>query len=198
VLRLSERTKLISRRELALAITLLSFGQYCLPFLRAQQKPNEYQVKAAYLFNFGKFVTSLASNGDAGRFTICVLGKDPFGVLLDSALANQTIGGQGVVARRLTKPEDAVGCRILFISSSEDHQLRDILMALAKNDVLTVSDIAQFSERGGMIEFIPQGDRVRFAVNVSNVEDAGLSLSSELLKVAVAVKRNAHRPGEGD
>jgi hypothetical protein len=156
-------------------------------------------VKAAYLYNFGKFVNrSAAASDDAKGFTICVLGKDPFGSLLDSALANQTIEGQSVIARRLASAQEAVGCRILFISSSEDHQLKDILMATAKNDALTVSDIAQFSERGGMIEFVPQGDRVRFAVNVSNVEDAGLSLSSELLKVAVSVKRNSPGSGGGE
>lgn len=195
---LSESRKPTNRRGLALALTALALSLSLAPLLWSQQKPNEYQVKAAYLYNFGKFVTWSAPSGEANRFTICVLGKDPFGTLLDSVLTNQTIEGQNVVARRLAKPEDAAGCRILFISSSEDHQLKEILMVLAKNGVLTVSDIAQFSERGGMIEFVPQGDRVRFAVNVSNVEDAGLSLSSELLKVAVAVRRNAHRSGDGD
>jgi hypothetical protein len=185
--------------RLIFTLSVLVLGLCLIPSAWPQQKPNEYQVKAAYLYNFGKFVNrSAATSDDAKGFTICVLGKDPFGSLLDSALANQTIEGQSVVARRLASAQEAVGCRILFISSSEDHQLKDILMVTAKNDALTVSDIAQFSERGGMIEFVPQGDRVRFAVNVSNVEDAGLSLSSELLKVAVSVKRNSHGAGGGE
>ena len=195
---MSESKKTTNRTGLVLALSALALSQ-CLPLsLWAQEKPNEYQVKAAYLYNFGKFVTWSAPSGEANRFTICVLGKDPFGALLDSVLANQMIEGQTVMARRLARPEDATGCRILFISSSEDHKLKEILMVLAKNGVLTVSDMEQFSERGGMIEFVPQGGRVRFAVNVSNTEDAGLSLSSELLKVAVAVKRNGHRSGDGD
>jgi hypothetical protein len=91
-----------------------------------------------------------------------------------------------------------MSCRVLFISSSEDRQLKDILTALNKSGVLTVSDMAQFSQRGGMIEFVLDGDKVRFEVNVSNTEDARLSLNSELLKVAVAVRRNPHRSGDGD
>ena len=157
-----------------------------------QPRPTEYAVKAAYLYNFGKFVdwpTKIGADRDKS-FAICVLGKDPFGATLDATLANQTIDGRGVVAKRVASSQEALDCRILFISSSESGQLKDILATLDKSGVLTVSDSPQFSQRGGMIQFVADGNKVRFEVNLTNTENAGLTLSSELLKVAVAVRRN--------
>src|SRR5437773_11134714 len=97
-----------------------------------QAKPTEYQVKAAYLYNFGKFVQWPAgfSASQNDSFIICVLGEDPFGPTLNATLRDETIAGKNVVARRIPKPEDALDCRILFISSSEDKQLKQILALL--------------------------------------------------------------------
>jgi hypothetical protein len=84
-----------------------------------------------------------------------------------------------------------VNCRIAFISTSEENRLKDVLEALDKAAVLTVSDIPQFSTRGGAIQFVLDGKKIRFEVNLTNATDAGLTLSSELLKVATAVRRNS-------
>jgi hypothetical protein len=168
------------------------------PYLWSQQpKPNEYQVKAAYLYNFGRFVqwpAEVAANNDSG-FTICVLGQDPFGPVLDSTLAGESINGKPVVTRRLSKPQEAADCRILFINSTEQKHLREIFVALDKEAILTVSDMRDFSRRGGMIQFVLDGERVRFEVNLANAENARLTLSSELLKVATVVRKN-DRPGD--
>ena len=192
----SEQRSSIWRRSGAcarFALVFLACVSFFVQTSRAQQAPpTEYQVKAAYLYNFGKFVDWSAASAPAKRdgFEICVLGQDPFGPSLDAALARQSIDGKSVMARRIAKPQDAVGCRILFISSSEDHQLKGIFTVLDGSGVLTVSDIPQFSQHGGMIEFTLEGNRVRFEVNLATAEAAGLTLSSELLKVAVAVRRN--------
>lgn len=162
--------------------------------MQAQQsKLPEYEVKAAYLYNFGKFVEwpATASSSKDNSFSICVLGQDPFGPALDAALAGQSIDGKNVVARRISRPQDAVNCRIAFISTSEENRLKDVLEALDKAAVLTVSDIPQFSTRGGAIQFVLDGKKIRFEVNLTNATDAGLTLSSELLKVATAVRRNS-------
>ena len=164
------------------------------PYAYAQLAASEYEVKAAYLYNFGKFVVwpekSAPRQGES--FEICVLGEDPFGSALDSAVLGETIGGKGVAIKRISKPQDMGNCRVLFISTSEAAGLPEILATLDKASVLTVSDMPQFSQRGGMIEFVLDGNRVRFEVNVTNAEDAGLNLSAALLKVAVRVTRNAH------
>jgi hypothetical protein len=158
-----------------------------------QSKPSEYQVKAVYLFNFGRFVDWSASltTAKSDSFAVCVIGQDPFGRTLDSTLAGELIDQKKVVAKRISRPQEAATCQVLFISLSEDARLKDILPLLDKLSVLTVSDIPRFSERGGMIQFVLEKDKIRFEVNLTNAERAGLSLSSELLKVAMAVKKNS-------
>jgi hypothetical protein len=177
---------------------ILSWLLLTVPCLRAQQpRPDEFQVKAAYLYNFGRFVEWPGESAqDKGRsFEICVLGMDPFGPTLDATLASETIGGKSVMAKRISKAQDVDGCRIVFISSSEENHLKDVLAALEKTSVLTVSDIPGFSQRGGMIGFILDGSRVRFDVNLASAQGAGLTLSSELLKVATSVRRDTHPGG---
>jgi hypothetical protein len=152
--------------------------------------PTEYEVKAAYLYNFGKFVDWPANVTTArDSFTICVLGDDPFGATFDTTIAGESINGKKVVVNRIARPKDAVSCRILFVSSSEGSRLPEILATLEKTSVLTVSDMPQFTRRGGMIQFLVEANRVRFEVNLTAAEHAGLTLSSQLLKVAISVRR---------
>jgi uncharacterized protein DUF4154 len=160
--------------------------------LQAQTaKPSEYQVKAAYLYNFGKFVQwgSHPSEVKDQFFDICVLGKNPFGPALGN-LAGQTINGHSVVPLEIGKAEEAAKCNVLFVGTSEEGHLNSILAELQKMPVLTVSDIPKFCARGGIIEFVVQDNRVRFEVNRTAADRAGLALSSDLLKVAVRVETN--------
>lgn len=160
------------------------------PILHAQSSPTEYQVKAAYLYNFGKFVewpTGVTASDSS--FNICVLGQDPFSSTFGTTIAGESIKGKDVLIKRIPRAQDAVGCHILFISSSEEARLKEILAALDKTSVLTVSDMSQFTRRGGMIQFVMDSNRVRFEVNLTNAERTGLTLSSQLLKVAIGVRR---------
>jgi hypothetical protein len=177
----------------AVAVVLLALTFFGATGLLAQQpKPSEYQVKATYLYNFGRFVKwpGTVPPGKGDSFSVCVLGQDPFGAILDSTLAGEDLDGKPVVLRRISKPQDAGDCRILFISSAEEKHLKEILTALDESDVLTVSDMPGFARRGGMIQFVLEGDRVRFEINLASAENARLVLSSELLKVASSVKRS--------
>jgi hypothetical protein len=179
-------------------VAIVSLMFFAGPSLPAQQlKGTEFEVKAAYLYNFGRFVNWPDESGAirTESFEICVLGTDPFGQALDATLAGGTIGGQSVMAKRISKPQEVNSCRILFISSSEESRLKDILAALEKTRVLTVSDIPRFSERGGMIGFVQEGNRVRFDVNLDNAQGAGLILSSELLRVATNVRKVSRSGG---
>jgi len=180
-----------SRRPRRMILAVAGF-LFAVSSVRAEQKPNEYQVEAAYLYNFGRFVewpTKLAAT-KSDAFTICVLGEDPFGRVLDATFAGATIENKSVVARRISSPDESAECQILFFSSSEASRLSKIIESLNKTAVLTVSDMPQFSKRGGMIQFVLEGNRVRFEVNLVATQKAGLTLSSELLKVATAVRRN--------
>jgi YfiR/HmsC-like len=162
-------------------------------------KPTDYQVKAAYLARFVKFIewpdnpSSLPTGGAPADepFPVCVLGQDPFGPALDAALAGETFDRHPLVPRRVTNAREAGACRVVFMGE-DDRTLRKDLAALEGSKVLTVSDQPDFLKRGGMIQFVLQGNppRVRFEVNLMAAKKAGLNLSSELLKVAADVRRN--------
>jgi hypothetical protein len=162
------------------------------PILHAQSTPTEYQVKAAYLYNFGKFVEWPAKvTASDSSFNICVLGQDPFGSTFSRSIAGESIKGKNVLLKRIPRAQEASGCHILFISSSEEARLKEILAALDKTSVLTVSDMPEFTRRGGMIQFVTEANRVRFEVNLTSAERTGLTLSSQLLKVAMTVRRSS-------
>jgi hypothetical protein len=176
---------------IAAVVTGLLTGAAYLP--AQNSKPTDYDVKAAYLYNFGHFVDWPANAATAKNdsFVVCVLGQDPFGPVLDATLAGESIAGKRVTAKRISTPQESANCQILFLSSAEDPQLHKIIEALNEQPVLTVSDMPQFSQRGGMIQFVLEGKKIRFEVNLTAVQHAGLTLSSELLKVATTVRRNS-------
>lgn len=189
----------VPRKSLRLAILLFVCAFIGTGGLGAQQfKPTEYQVEAAYLYNFGRFIQwpPAAANQDEA-FPICVIGQDPFGPILDTTFAGKTLNGKPVAAVRIEKPQDATHCRILFIDATQEKHLEEILSATSQVSVLTVSNIADFSTRGGMIQFVLADNRVRFQVNRSRAEHVGLTLSSDLLKVAISVTGTTN-PGPGE
>ncbi|MGH9716008.1 MAG: YfiR family protein, partial [Candidatus Acidiferrales bacterium] len=151
-------------------------------------------VEAAYLYQFGNFIQwpSKSAADHPKNFSICVLGQDPFGSVLDSTVSGSKLNGVPMVVRRVTSASDAADCQILFISSSRRDQLDTDLLALRGLPVVTVSDIPDFDPRGGMIQFVLTGNRVRFEIDLPNAQKAGLKLSSQLLKVAVAVRSGAN------
>jgi len=182
---LSTRNRSASRRILRHAF-LFFVGASGL--FAQQPRPTESQVKAAYLYNFGKFVRwDAGSAPSSDTFDICVLGRDPFGSVLDATVAGESIEGKKTSVHKMSSLPASSRCNILFISSSEEGKLSAILPAAQRLNLLTVSDIPGFAERGGTIGFVMQNDRVRFEVNRSAAEQSHLALSSELLKVATRV-----------
>jgi hypothetical protein len=184
---------LSERRRLCAAVIALVVGMLAVCTVTAQSPgATEYQVKAVYLYNFGRFVAWPVSAPASESFSICVLGHDPFGQILDTTLTGLSIDSKAVTVHRLTAPEEATRCRIVFISESEAPHLKETLAALEKSSVLTVSDIPQFAQRGGVIEFVLAGNRVRFEINLTIAQSEGLVLSSDLLKVAIAVRKSVN------
>ncbi len=185
LIRYSQR---IAVRAICLSIVLVLSVT---PAFTQSKKATEADVKAAYLFNFGKFIKwPTASDATNPAFTICILGRDPFGPVLDATVSGERINGKNVSARRIDSVRQIQSCHIVFISSSEDSRLKSLLPELNPG-VLTVSDAPHFLDRGGMVQFVLDGNRVRFEVNLSAAEKAGLSLSSELLKVATNVRKGS-------
>ena len=148
--------------------------------------PTMHQVQAAFLFNFAKFVTwpDGAFQHSEDSLIIGVLGEDPFGAVLDETIRDKTIMGKRLAVKRFGRIQDAKHSHILFLSSSEESHLSQIMKALEQTSVLTVSDIEKFAERGGMVAFTVEDQKVRFNVNVEAVERAELKMGSQLLKLA--------------
>jgi hypothetical protein len=165
-------------------VTLLLSGT------RAQSPTaGEYQVKAAFLYNFAKFVewpTSSFSDASA-PLRICVFGKDPFGKQLRDITNDKTVNGRKLEVYQLVDLQLAKTCHVLFIASSERAQLKQIFESLRGTGALTVGDTKGFAEQGGMINFVLEDNRVQFEVNRKEAEQAGLKISSKLLSVAKLV-----------
>jgi len=150
----------------------------------AAQGPSEYQVKAAFLYNFVKFVDWPAARKE-GPIELCVLGKDPFGGALERVVEGKSVNGRPLVIRRIGDIAAARSCHVLFVSRSEAGRVSLIAKKVHAWNVLTVSDVDRFCERGGIITFLMEGQRVRFRINTKMAATAGLTISSKLLQLAV-------------
>jgi hypothetical protein len=157
--------------------------------IHAQNSPSEYQVKAAYLFNFLKFVEWPGqSPGDTpGPWLICVAGENPFGSDLAQVISGKSVQGHELQIKDSLAPGDLHACHILFVSASERKRLPVILAALKGSSTLTVGDMENFTGSGGMIQFIEEDGRVRFVINAGAASGAGLKVSSKLLSLAQSV-----------
>jgi len=183
------------RRLLACGVILAALGSLCVPAGRTQDAPTEYQVKAAFLFNFAKFVDWPESSFATPQspFSLCVLGVDPFGRALDDALAGKAIANRPVLVSRLKEPASARQCQIAFISSSEKVRWPAIFGALRGANVLLVGEADGFAASGGTIQFTLEENRVRFSINTDAAERAHLQISSKLLALAKIVRDAPNR-----
>ena len=141
-------------------------------------------VEAAYLYNFGKFVRWPDS---AGPMVICIAGPEPFHQAVVRLVEGERIDGRAVQVRVVESREGLSACSILFVETAQSQHVASYVAATSGRPVLTVSDAPDFLDRGGIIQFVLDGDHVRFAVNLTAASRNGLALSSELLKVAVRV-----------
>lgn len=157
----------------------------------AQAKNNptrEYEVKAVFLYNFARFVEWPAATAkDSEPFVIGVLGDDPFGELLDEAVRGERVGARRLQVKRIARIEEAAQCDQVFIAKSEQHRLGEILKNLGTRPILTVSDIPQFAEQGGMVGLVSSGGRTKLRINLEAAKAADLSISSKLLRPAEIV-----------
>jgi YfiR/HmsC-like len=155
---------------------------------------SEYRLKAVFLYNFAKFVQwPPEPQAEGGAFVIGILGRDPFGSTLDATMEGKSVEERKIVVRRVTRAEDLRSCRILFISSSERERLSGIFKQVGGDAILTVGETTGFAEKGGVIRFRVEGDRVRLEINVAAAERSRLKISSQLLRLAQIVG-----PARGD
>lgn len=145
------------------------------------QRPTEYEVKAAFIYNFAKFVEWQKPADEA--LPLCIIGDDPFGPAMKN-VEGKTVAGKRISVRRIKSLEELKGCRMLFISSSEKRKLGEIT-GLAKDiGILTISDTESFAEKGVVINLYMEEDNVRFEINIDAASDARLKINSRLLSLA--------------
>lgn len=152
----------------------------------AEAVPLEYQIKAAFLFNFAKFVewpSQLFPDAQT-PMTIGVLGASPFGDVPEVLAQGQTLNGRHFAVKYSGNIEDLKSCHILFISGSERASAPQILEILKGTSILTVSDIDSFTQSGGIVRFIQKDNKIRFEINQKAAEEARLKISSKLLSLA--------------
>jgi hypothetical protein len=153
---------------------------------------SEYSVKAAFLYKFGAFVEwpPNAFSSSTSPLVVCVAGEDPFGAALDQTVGGQHIGQRPVEIRRLERVERGAGCQILYIGGSKRQSVADALRNVKGAPVLTVTD----GRRGGpqgIIDFTVTNNHVRFTVDPDAAAQCGLTISSKLLSVAIAVRNRS-------
>jgi hypothetical protein len=149
----------------------------------------EYTVKAAMLYNFAKFVEWPATSfGGDGHINYCIAGKSR---LIEAMVPvkGKLIKGKSVFVREIERPDEVAGCQVLFIAQSERTRVSSYLHQSSSHAILTVSDLEQFAENGGMIGFRADENKIRFEINHEAAKKQGLKISSHLLNLGRRVLR---------
>jgi len=159
----------------------------------APKKTSTLDVEAADLLNFGRFMRHPDPQLHHSTFDICILGRDTLGREIDDIASKETINHLPVRVPRISDPSSVKDCEIVFISIDEGERVRRDIAILSQTTVLTVSDAPDFLQQGGMIQFLVVASQVRFAVNLTALNQSHLALSSEILKLAVTVMGESPR-----
>jgi len=168
-------------------LTALCLGVVAVSFFVARvesAQPSEYQVKAAFLFNFAKFVEwppTVFPDANA-PLVIGVLGQDPFGSHLDDTVRGERVNSRSLIVNRYRNAGEIKNCQVLFISRSEADRLDQIVANLKYRKILIVTDAAG-GNGGVIIRFVNEGNRIRFKIDAQAAKAANLTISSKLLRL---------------
>lgn len=160
------------------------------PAQAAAAQPTDTDVKAAFLPRFARYVTwpAAAAPRNSDPFVLCVLGNPPFGSAVDAASRSQSVDGRRIVVRKIPSGSAATGCQIAFVSGTALQPAGQVLAAIGKRPVLTVTDGGSGADRG-IVHFTVVGGRVRFFIDQAAAQQRGLTISSRLLALAVGVRQ---------
>jgi len=151
----------------------------------------EYQVKAAFVFNFAQFVQwpGKAFSSDDAAFVIATVGADPFEGALEKAVAGKTISGHPVIVKHFATSDQIGDCHLLFVPAGEDANLSAVFRRIGERPVLTVGESEAFPRTGGCIRFYIEEGKVRFEINPDAATKANLKISAKLMSLARVFKR---------
>lgn len=171
-------------------LIVLLFPTHSKPLRANPHEVSEYQVKAAFLYNFVKFVEwpVVISESNQKPIVIGILGPDPFGPVLDQTFADKMVRGRRFELRRYRDVQELQLCHVLFVSSAMKRDWSKVLGAVQGTPVMTVSDEGGFVESGGIIELLLEDNRIRFDINLNEGKRSGLKISAQLLQLARRVE----------
>jgi hypothetical protein len=163
----------------------LCFGVGCPVFgsVAESDRLDEAQVKAAFLYNFAKFIQWPTLEGRPNALSIGIVGADRFRDVLGSIVSGKTVNGRDIEVRQVLDEDDVRAYHIIFIAA-ESRRTADVIQRVARAGVLTVGETAQFLRDGGVIQFYIRDNRVRFQINAAAANNAGLRISSQLLSLS--------------
>ena len=169
----------LTRKGLLFTVFLVLAAWLLAPPLQAATR--EYEIKAGFIYNFMRYVEWPRP---ASSWTVGVLGNDPFeGGLRD--FEAKPLAGKSISVRALADQKEAKTCQMIYIASSESSHLKTIFASLAGSQVLTVSDIPEFADKGGGIGLVTQNNRIRFIVNLDALKQANLKADARFLNLAI-------------
>lgn len=183
-----------ARGSRALLVVLLGILWVVAPVRAQEGRELEYEVKAAFLVKFAMFVqwpTNVLATEVQAPLVVGILGEDPFGPKFDQSIKNERVQGRAVEIRRAQKASELLECQIVFVCASEAGRFKEVLAAFKAHSILTVADVPGFAGRGGMIGFFKETGKVRFEINTTAIERAGLKVSSKLLQVGRRIAEGA-------
>jgi len=156
----------------------------------AAGSPSANDVQAAYLFNFVRFVEwpAAAFDSDSAPVKICVLGDSGFTDVASESINGRSVGSRKVVVEPTESVLGSRGCHILFVDPSRKDDEGEVLATFGNRSVLTVSETDDFAKRGGVANFVTVDDKIRFVINKKAADEAGLKISSRLLRIAQVVE----------
>lgn len=159
---------------------------------------SEYDVKAAFLLNFAKFVQwpPEAFQNEQSPLLLCIAGEDPFGPALNEIVRGKAISSHPFLVRRTNNLDDLKACQIVYIGGSDNKRLAEILRHLKGSSALAIGESRDFTGLGGGIQFYLENNKVRFSINVDAVQRAHLTVSSKLLALAKIVHDEGGQNGE--
>jgi hypothetical protein len=173
--------------------SLLVYLCLSIHLLNGQGKPSpEYQVKAAFLYNFTRFISWPAASFRSANspFIIGIIGNDPFGNYIEEIAKGEKVDGHPIMVQRYHNLKDVLNCHLLFIHSPATGKAKEIVALTGRKSILTVSDDEGFTQKGGMINFYRENNKIRFEVNIQAAKNADLELSSKFLGVAKISQAN--------
>jgi len=150
----------------------------------------EYEIKAAFLYNFVAFVEwpSTAFADKDSPLVVGVMGEDPFGQTLENTFRGKIVGGRRIAVKRSQDPKQLGDCHLVFVPGSSPERSAKTLQSLKGSSTLTVGEHAGFAAMGGCLNFFIDGKKVRFEYNPTAAKRAGLQVSSKLLRLARVVE----------